>query len=106
MSVRSVVGTCLAVVALTVDGFGAGAGTANAQRHSARHAAALKLKNPGYLTVGSDTTYPPMESYDTSTRQYVGADIDLANALAKAMGLKGAKIVNNTFNTIILALQR
>jgi polar amino acid transport system substrate-binding protein len=47
-----------------------------------------------------------MESVDKQTGQYVGADIDLAQALAKAMGLKGAKIVNNSFNTIQPALFR
>jgi polar amino acid transport system substrate-binding protein len=67
---------------------------------------ALKLKNAGYLTVGTDPTYPPMESRDPRSGQYVGADIDLASALAKAMHLKGAKIVNNSFDSIIPALQR
>jgi polar amino acid transport system substrate-binding protein len=38
--------------------------------------------------------------------QYVGADVDLANALAKAMGLSGAKIVATSFDSIIPALQR
>ncbi len=66
----------------------------------------LKLINDGYLTVGTDASYPPMESVDPKTGQIVGADVDLANALAKAMGLKGAKIVNNSFDTIIAALQR
>jgi len=31
----------------------------------------------------------------------VGADVDLGNALARVMGLKGAKFVSNDFNTII-----
>lgn len=64
-------------------------------------AAALPLVHSGYLTVGSDTTYPPMESKDPSTLKFVGADVDLANALAKAMKLKGAIIVTNTFDTLI-----
>jgi polar amino acid transport system substrate-binding protein len=62
----------------------------------------LHLLNPGYLTVGSDTTYPPQESIVNG--KAVGADIDLANALAHAMGLKGAKIVSNDFNSIIPAM--
>jgi polar amino acid transport system substrate-binding protein len=66
----------------------------------------LHLIRPGYLTVGSDTTYPPMESVDKRTGKYVGADIDLAIALARAMGLRGATIINNSFNTIIPALFR
>ncbi len=73
--------------------------------HLSRHAS-LHLIRAGYLTVGSDTTYPPMESVNPGTGKYVGADVDLAAALAHAMGLKGAQIVNNTFDTIIPALQR
>jgi polar amino acid transport system substrate-binding protein len=65
----------------------------------------LGLVNPGYLTVGTDASYPPMESKDPQTQQYVGADIDLANALASAMGLKGAKIFNASFDSLIPSLQ-
>jgi polar amino acid transport system substrate-binding protein len=46
-----------------------------------------------------------MESVSKSG-QYVGADIDLAEALARAMGLRGAVIVNNSFDTIQPALFR
>lgn len=66
----------------------------------------LKLVHAGYLSVGSDTTYPPMESKDLQHGGYVGADVDLANALAHAMGLKGARIVPTNFNSIIAALGR
>ena len=69
-------------------------------------AARLSLIHPGYLSVGSDTTYPPMESKDLQHGGYKGADVDLANALAHAMGLKGARIVPTTFASIIPALQR
>jgi polar amino acid transport system substrate-binding protein len=75
---------------------------ARAKSIGARHMQAgssLHLINPGYLTVGSDTTYPPMESI--ANGQAEGADVDLANALAHVMGLKGAKIISNDFNTII-----
>lgn len=64
--------------------------------------ASLKLVNAGYLTVGTDASYPPMES--GTVGHYFGADIDLARALAKAMGLKGARIINNAFDTIIPAM--
>lgn len=77
-----------------------GASGAVAARHVARSPGSMVIKS-GYLTVGSDTTYPPMESKDPSSLQFVGADVDLANALAHAMGLKGAVIVTNTFDTLI-----
>jgi polar amino acid transport system substrate-binding protein len=94
----------LAVVGVVSSSFAANR-TARAASPGARHVQAgsnLNLINAGFLTVGSDTTYPPMESF--ANGKYVGADVDLADALAHAMGLKGAKIVNNSFDTIIPAL--
>jgi polar amino acid transport system substrate-binding protein len=105
MALRSRILAVLAVCSLAL-----GAGTANASRvvqHQAQAGNPLHLINAGWLTVGSDTTYPPMEAADPNhPGQFVGADVDLAQALAKAMGLKGAHIVNNTYDTIIPALQR
>lgn len=65
----------------------------------------LGLTTPNVLTVCSDTSYPPMESSDPNNPgQYIGADVDLANALAKQMHLSSAKIVNTSFDSIIPAL--
>lgn len=67
----------------------------------------LSLVHPGFLSVGSDTTYPPMEAaVPNKPGEFYGADVDLARALAKAMGLKGARIVVTSFDSIIPALQR
>ena len=67
----------------------------------------LSLVHPGFLSVGSDTTYPPMEaSVPNKPGEFYGADVDLAGALAKALGLKGARIVVTSFDSIIPALQR
>ncbi|HTN24800.1 MAG TPA: ABC transporter substrate-binding protein [Solirubrobacteraceae bacterium] len=60
--------------------------------------AAVKAK--GTLVVGSDASYPPMESIDSDGKTVVGMDADLAKALAKVMGLK-AKVTNATFDAII-----
>ncbi len=49
----------------------------------------------------SDTTYPPMESLQGG--KAVGADVDIANAVTKAMG-KSAKIKTTGFDVIIPAL--
>lgn len=65
----------------------------------------LGLVNPDVLTVCSDTSYPPMESSDPNNPgHYVGADVDLANALAKQLHVMSAKIVNTSFDSIIPAL--
>ncbi len=67
----------------------------------------LNLVHPGILTVGSDTTYPPMEASDVNhPGTFIGADVDLANALARAMHLSGARIVSTSFDSLIPALAR
>jgi polar amino acid transport system substrate-binding protein len=60
--------------------------------------AAVKAK--GTLVVGSDASYPPMESIDTDGKTVVGADADLAQALGKVMALK-VTVTNATFDAII-----
>ena len=71
-------------------------------RSSSKPGPKLSLVHPGYLSVGSDTTYPPMEAaVPNQPGHFYGADIDLARALAKAMGLKGARIVVTSFDSII-----
>jgi polar amino acid transport system substrate-binding protein len=57
------------------------------------------LITPGTLTVGSDTTYLPMEYVDTTSNNYVGFDVDLINLIGQRMGLK-VKIVKTGFDTI------
>jgi polar amino acid transport system substrate-binding protein len=57
------------------------------------------LLTSGVLTVGSDTTYTPMEYVDTQSNQKVGFDIDLITAIAAHMGLK-VNVVTTSFDTI------
>jgi polar amino acid transport system substrate-binding protein len=46
----------------------------------------LKTIKPGVLTVGSDTTWPPMEYIEGD--KIVGFDVDLTQAIADKIGLK------------------
>src|SRR5438094_3231244 len=66
-------------------------------------AAPNDLITPGTLTVGSDTTYPPLEYINTATNQATGFDIDLITAIAQRMGLQ-TKVVTTSFDTIINSL--
>ncbi len=101
-----VIGAAAAVsLAFSMLGASSVGATGRVAGHSAT-ASQLTLKHAGYLTVGSDTTYPPMESINPSTHKAVGADVDLANALAHAMHLHGAIIVTTAFDTIIPSLNR
>jgi len=45
------------------------------------------LVKPGTLTFLSDMSYPPQESVDPGSKQPVGSDIEIANAIAGRMGL-------------------
>jgi ABC-type amino acid transport/signal transduction systems, periplasmic component/domain len=51
-------------------------------------ASAPKTVTPGTLTIGVDTTYPPMEFVKTTGSGYQGFDIDMANAIGKKLGMK------------------
>jgi polar amino acid transport system substrate-binding protein len=62
------------------------------------------IKSKGTLTVAADATYAPNEFIASDGKTVAGMDPDLANALAKVLGLK-IKLVNATFATIIPGLQ-
>lgn len=57
------------------------------------------LLTAGTLTVGSDTTYVPMEFFDNQKNDYTGFDIDLIRAMGQHMGLT-VKIQKTGFDTI------
>jgi polar amino acid transport system substrate-binding protein len=57
----------------------------------------------GVLNIGSDIAYAPIESYKPGTETPEGLDVDLANAMADAMGVE-AEFINTGFDGIIQAL--
>jgi polar amino acid transport system substrate-binding protein len=61
------------------------------------------VKSNGTLSVAADATYPPEESIASDGSTVIGADADLATALAATMGLK-ADVKNVTFDSIIPGL--
>lgn len=62
------------------------------------------IKRRGKLLVGTEPTFPPFEFVDEKN-QVVGFDIDIANELAKRLGVK-LEIVNLPFDSLIPALQQ
>lgn len=46
------------------------------------------IKAAGVLVVGSDTTYPPFEEYNTTTQETTGFDVDIAQQIGIALGVK------------------
>jgi len=58
------------------------------------------LLAPGVLTVGSDTTNPPLEYVDPATHTTWGFDVDLITALAQRLGLK-VNIITSKYETLI-----
>ena len=57
------------------------------------------------LKVGSDTTYPPMETVDPASGQIVGFDVDLMNAICGKINCK-AEFVTTAWDGIFSALQQ
>lgn len=57
------------------------------------------------LKVGSDTTYPPMETVDPATGQIVGFDVDVMNAICGKINCK-AEFVTTAWDGIFAALQQ
>jgi polar amino acid transport system substrate-binding protein len=64
--------------------------------------AKVKTIRPGVLLVGSENTYPPFEM--TVGNEFVGFDVDIANAVAARLGLR-PQIVKTTFGKIIPGLR-
>jgi len=60
------------------------------------------IKKRGKLIVGTEPTFPPFE-FVNEKNQVVGFDIDIANELAKRLGVK-LEIVNLPFDSLIPAL--
>lgn len=65
--------------------------------------ASSALYKAGTLTIGSDISYPPQESYKEGTKEPEGFDIDIGNAIAAKLGLK-VEWINQTFEGIIPSL--
>jgi His/Glu/Gln/Arg/opine family amino acid ABC transporter permease subunit len=61
-----------------------------------------RVRQTGELRVGTDATYPPFETAEGG--QFTGFDIDLANAVAREMGVRAA-FTNSGFDGIFPALQ-
>jgi polar amino acid transport system substrate-binding protein len=56
------------------------------------------------VVIGTDATYPPMESVDRQTNQIVGFDVDMMNEVAKLINIQ-PEFQNAAFDTIFTALQ-
>ena len=54
---------------------------------------------PGFLTVGMEIGYPPMEYYDTDAKTPIGFDVEMAKAIAQNMGLQ-VKFVDTAWDGI------
>ncbi|MFA6941577.1 MAG: transporter substrate-binding domain-containing protein, partial [Clostridiaceae bacterium] len=62
-----------------------------------------KIKAAGVITMGNSPDYPPFETIDDKGN-IVGFDIDLANEIAKELGVK-LEVKQMSFEPIITAVQ-
>ncbi|HVG34203.1 MAG TPA: ABC transporter permease subunit [Pyrinomonadaceae bacterium] len=61
-----------------------------------------RVRQNGILRIGTDATYPPLEYVENG--QFAGFEIDLANAVARELGVR-AEFINASFDGIFPALQ-
>lgn len=61
-----------------------------------------RVRKSGELRIGTDATYPPLESAEGG--QFTGFDIDVGNAVARELGVR-AVFINSGFDGIFPALQ-
>jgi polar amino acid transport system substrate-binding protein len=101
------VGTLLVSLSLVACGGSSGTQSSSSAGGSAASGGvavpAGALLRAGQITYCSDISAPPLEFLDASQKP-VGAEVELGDALAKAMGLKPIW-ANTAFNGIIPALQ-
>ena len=60
--------------------------------------------NEGVLTVGMEIGYPPMEFYDIDGKTLLGFDVELAEAIAAALGLK-AEFIDTSWDGIFAGVK-
>ncbi len=77
--------------------------TANVDCKDLGLTAPARIKSAGKFVVASDLSYAPMEFVKEGTNEAIGADVDIANCIAAAWGVK-AEIQNTPFDAIIPAL--
>jgi ABC-type amino acid transport substrate-binding protein len=63
------------------------------------------LRTPGFLTVGADIGYPPMEYYDTDGTTPIGFDVDVGKAIAELLGLE-YRVIDTAWDGIFAGVER
>ena len=105
MKMKKLAAVALAVV-MSVSML-AGCGSSNDKKSSesstsANGTSTVKTAKDGVLTMATNATFPPYESYEGN--DIVGIDADIAKAIADKLGLK-LEIQDMGFNSIITAVQ-
>lgn len=93
----------LLIVAVLSSFLVSGCGASNSSQSSSQDNSLKRVKQAGKMVIGVDDTYPPMEFRDDKNN-LVGFDVDLANAVAKKIGVK-VEWVPTAWDGIFLALQ-
>lgn len=84
---------------------GCGAKNSDGQNTSTQETKLDKIKKAGKLIVGTEATFAPYESVDPKDgKTVIGFDIDLAQAIAKKIGVK-LEVKDMKFDGLIPALQ-
>jgi polar amino acid transport system substrate-binding protein len=102
IAVLSTLSLTTALLLVIACGGGSSSSSGGAAKGSIDISGVAELKD-GTLDIGSDIAYAPIEFLDEKTNQPVGLDIDLATAMAEALGVK-VKFNNGEFDGLLPAL--
>lgn len=96
----------LGVMALVLAGCGGGANSASTASTSASTASdgSYKLVESGTLTCVSEIGFMPFEYLEEGSTEPVGYDIDVANEIAKRMGLTCKFLPSQNFDTLLTTI--
>ncbi|BDG59142.1 ABC transporter substrate-binding protein [Caldinitratiruptor microaerophilus] len=78
-------------------------GQATQQAQAGGIAVPQRIKDAGKMTFATDDTYPPMEYKDTDNKTIIGFDVDVANEVARRLGVK-AEMVSTEWDGLLVGL--
>jgi polar amino acid transport system substrate-binding protein len=81
-------GVTLSILALVAAGCANDNNTGGGGGSSKANTLLGQVKSRGTLRVATDPAYPPQSSYDEKSQKWQGFDVDVANELAKRLGVK------------------
>ncbi|MEO7122270.1 MAG: transporter substrate-binding domain-containing protein, partial [Lacisediminihabitans sp.] len=104
MRIRTISIAIIAAATIVLSGCSAGASTPASGSTTAATGALAAVQKAGVLTIGTEGTYRPFSYHDGGSGKLVGYDVDVAQAVAKQLGVK-AKFEETQWDAIFAGLE-